>query len=117
MLIQSISDVITNSSSEVFCTITGSDEVLNKISEILKAVIPDDYYWEEDPHLRMRNKENFVEDGWYSAEDVAEYPERWIEVVLPYSVAHCSDFYKAGIEALLKVNNIKDYNIEYERDS
>ena len=36
--IQSFSDVITNSSSEIFCTITGDD--LKAIYDLLKPILP-----------------------------------------------------------------------------
>ena len=44
--IQSFGDIITNSSSETFCTIT-SDEKLDDIFKALKAIIGSDGYSED----------------------------------------------------------------------
>lgn len=38
ILVQSVSDLITNSSSEIFCTITGDD--LKAIYDLLKPILP-----------------------------------------------------------------------------
>ena len=51
--IQSFSDLITNSSSEVFCTINADKNILDQIKEILEVVIKDDYNWDESaPYLK-----------------------------------------------------------------
>lgn len=51
-LIQSFSDVVTNSSSEIFCTITGND--LDSIYELLKPLFPSSYgYSDMEPTLYM----------------------------------------------------------------
>ena len=48
--IQSFSDVITNSSSEIFCTISGAD--LDAIYELLKPLFPAGYgYSDMEPTL------------------------------------------------------------------
>lgn len=112
--IQSVSDIITNSSSEVFCTITADKEVLDKINSILSRVISDYGYSEDDPLLKYRSKEQMLEDGWYNEEELKGYPDQWIEITMPYCISGCETFYKAGIKALLDVNNIKDYKIVYE---
>lgn len=113
--IQSFSDVITNSSSEVFCTINANKDVINQIRDILETVIKDDYDWDEStPHLRYRTKEEVIEDGWHSKEELSKLPEAWIEIEMPYSMSEATEFYKAGIKALLDCNNIKDYTIKYE---
>lgn len=50
--VQSISDLITNSSSEIFCTITGND--LDSIYELLKPLFPSSYgYSDMEPTLYM----------------------------------------------------------------
>lgn len=49
--IQSFSDVVTNSSSEIFCTITGND--LDSIYELLKPLFPSSYGYSdmEQPYI------------------------------------------------------------------
>ena len=98
--IQSVSDIITNSSSEVFCTITGKDT--KSIYEVLSPLFKGDHdyapfleYWEE-----------------------GEYDEDTPEMMLlniPYSCSGVSEFYKAGMEALLtKYFGEGNYEISYE---
>lgn len=82
--IQSFSDVITNSSSEIFCTISGAD--LDAIYELLKPLFPAGYgYSDMEPTL-------------YKEDD---------------SVAP-TEFYKAGLEAILDKYFKDNYTIEYE---
>ena len=98
--IQSISDIITNSSSEVFCTITGKDaksiyETLSPLFEGDSDFTPFLEYWEE---------------GEYD-EDAPEM----VQLNIPYSCSEASEFYKAGMEALLaKYFGEGNYTIEYE---
>lgn len=90
--IQSFSDVITNSSSEIFCTITGND--LDSIYELLKPLFPSSYgYSEMEPTL-------YMEDGV-------------ITLWLPYGDSP-TEFYKAGLEAILDKYFKDNYKIEYE---
>lgn len=112
--IQSISNIITNSSSEVFCTITADKDTLEQINDILSRVITDYDYSEDDPVLSYNTKEDKAEEGWYDDEDLAKMPDQWIEIHMPYSKSGCESFYRAGIKALLDINNIKDYKIVYE---
>lgn len=88
--IQSFSDVITNSSSEIFCTISGDDLVW--IYELLKSLFPGDDS-EEGPTLYME--------------------ENAITLWLPYGDAP-TEFYKAGLEAILDKYFKDNYTIEYE---
>lgn len=98
--IQSVSDIITNSSSEVFCTITGKDtkSIYETLSPLFKG--DPDYapfleYWEE---------------GAYDAGT----PEM-IQLNIPYSCSGVTEFYKAGMEALLtKYFGEGNYEISYE---
>ena len=76
--IQSISDIITNSSSEVFCKIT-SENNLNEIYEFLREIFPEDDYEmnpvvdyydiNDDPHIdidipeHMEGMCNLLEHG------------------------------------------------------
>lgn len=77
--VQSFSDVITNSSSEIFCTISGTD--LDAIYELLFPA----GYSDMEPTL-------------YKEDD---------------SVAP-TEFYKAGLEAILDKYFKDNYKIEYE---
>lgn len=97
--IQSISDIITNSSSEVFCKITGNN--LGEIWDILQPLFPGTDS-ELEPVLRYY-EDNEWDDG---------VPEHII-LELPYSPESVSEFYKAGLEAIL--NNL-NCNIEYNEE-
>lgn len=90
--IQSFSDVVTNSSSEIFCTITGND--LDSIYELLKPLFPSSYgYSDMEPTL-------YMEDGVITL---------WI----PHGEQPV-DFYRAGLEAILDKHFKDNYKIEYE---
>lgn len=116
--IQSFSDLITNSSSEIFQTIEGSVETIDKVFKILHPLFLDDSWYDEDvPTMKVLYKSKIEEDPEeYGFEDteLSDLPEAWIEISLPYGLSGCDDFFKAGIKALLKSNNIKDYIIKDE---
>lgn len=98
--IQSISDIITNSSSEVFCKITGDN--IDKIWGILQPLFPGTDS-ELEPVLR------YYEDNEWD-EGVPEL----IVLDFPYGLESVSEFYKAGLEAILKDLNCNiEYNDEY----
>lgn len=82
--IQSFSDVITNSSSEIFCTITGDD--LEAIYDLLKPILPG-----RDLHME----------------------DNIITLWLPYG-EYAVEFYKEGLEAILDKYFKDNYKIEYE---
>lgn len=116
--IQSISDIITNSSSEIFQTISGSEEVINKIKDIFSPLFEEDGWYDEDvPIMRVLYKsivEEDPEEYGFEDSDLSSLPEAWIEIWLPYGLSSCDDFFRAGIKALLETNNIKDYTIKDE---
>lgn len=91
--IQSISDIITNSSSEVFCTITGQD--LNAIKDIIIPLFP--------------NTDSEMGPIAYLNEE-----DSCIIIEIPYGLDGVADFYKAGLEALLDKYLGGHYCIEYE---
>ena len=98
--IQSISDIITNSSSEVFCKITGNN--LDEICDILQPLFPGDDC-EFEPVLRYY-EDNEWDDGVPSH----------IILEFPYGLESVTEFYKAGLEAILKDLNCNiEYNEEY----
>lgn len=93
MKIISISDVITNSSSEVFCYIThDSDEVLEEIYDLLNNLFGWDQELEETPVVTLENDR--------------------ISIEMPYHLSTCSAFYKAGLEAIL-ADNFEHYSIDF----
>lgn len=88
--IQSFSDIVTNSSSEIFCTITGDNLV--EIYELLKPLLPG-YDSEMEPTLYME--------------------ENAVTLWLPYG-EYVVEFYKAGLEAILDKYFKDNYKIEYK---
>lgn len=84
-----ITDVITNSSSEVFCIINSED--IHAIYELLSELIPG-YDPEIDASL--------------------DFDGNVIQLRLPYSLCQLESFFKYGIEAILK-ENFKNYEIKY----
>ena len=99
--IQSISDIITNSSSEVFCTITGKD--LEAIAELLKPL-----FSEHDSDL-YPCMDFYDEDEWDEG-----YPGL-IQISLPYGYDGITEFYRAGLKAILdQTIGENNYDIDYE---
>lgn len=90
--IQSFSDVITNSSSEIFCTITGSD--LGSIYELLKPLFPSVY-------------------GNSDMEPVLYMEGNVVTLWVPYDEVP-TEFFKVGLEAILDKHFKDNYIIEYE---
>ena len=94
MKILSISDVITNSSSEVFCTIKSDDEsVLMEIKEALTGL---------------------GESDWGDGGTYLDIDEKYISVDFAHDAWNCGldMLFKAGIEKLLEPWKGK-YIIEY----
>ena len=102
--IQSLSDVVTNSSSELFCTIF-SDTQLDEIHDIFDNLFGYNDDSEMSPAVYFRNKDK--DDDYYE-----DYPESWLEIWLPYGY-ECTRFMKAGIEAVLK-ERFNDYEVKME---
>lgn len=97
MKILSISDVITNSSSEVFCIINHNDKkILQDIYDELCHILDEDEYNDYRPSI------------YYNKEE-----EDRLEVWMPYHLSDCEAFYKAGLEAILR-EKFEDYTINYE---
>lgn len=113
--IQSFSDIITNSSSEIFCTINTDDKNVEEfIYDIISNVITPNGDSELEPSLTLFKKNN-EEKEWYTEEEWDKLPESQIQIHLPYSSNNSWEFYKAGLKAILDVNNIskEDYKIEF----
>lgn len=93
--IQSFSDIITNSSSEVFCRIS-SDLFQKEILKLLKSLLPG-----QDSDL----------------EPTVTVFDDAVEVSLPVDMYEQKEFYKAGIEAILeKYFSSEMYEILYEEE-
>lgn len=107
--IQSVSDLITNSSSEVFCRIS-SEDYLSEIWDLLAPIFTSD-----DSELAPEIVERYLEDEkeYLSVEEIKSLPYRWIEVEFPYCMSEAKEFYKAGLEAILSKNFGEDYEITY----
>ena len=100
--ILSISDVITNSSSEVFCYIEHDDpKVLEEIEETFNTIFGYNQEYEMTP----------VCDSYFDDEGTIE----GVSIDLPYSVSEMEPFFKAGIEAILK-EKFSDYRIKYTNE-
>lgn len=92
--IQSISDIITNSSSEVFCTITGKDT--ETLFQILSPFFPGEDS-EMEPTLCYNDENNHL------------------TIWMPYGFDRVTTFYKAGLKAVLdQAIGENNYSIDYE---
>lgn len=125
--IQSISDLITNSSSELFAIIDANNqEILQNIYQLVYDLFGgDNQELEETPIVTLcrRPTKKEIEDKYNSdyysyrfnnTDDIYSLPESWIEIELPYRVDHCKLFFKAGLDAILKEKFGNNYKIEYE---
>ena len=108
--IQSVSDIITNSSSEVFCRIS-SEDYLDKIWDILEPLFHTYSDRELYPNIEEKNLDE--EKEYLTVEEIKELPYRWIEVSLPYCMSDSQEFYKAGLESILTKNFGDNYKISY----
>lgn len=100
--IQSISDIITNSSSEVFCTITGKD--IEAAYQVLKPFFPG-----EDSE--MEPTISYYEKGEWDDEDSPPQVVIW----MPYGFDGVTTFYRAGLKAFLdQAIGENNYDIDYD---
>ena len=105
--IQSISDIITNSSSEVFCRIY-SDKKFSEIFEIMETVFKS--RWDEDDEMTPMAHDS--EDYSYGAPENAP---RHVIVTMPYGFENVETFFKAGIPAILNERiGSSNFSIEWE---
>lgn len=94
MKILSISDLITNSSSEVFCYIRHLDpQVTQEIFDVFNDIFGYNQEYEITPVVD-RTSDNEV------------------TIDIPYCLANYAEFFKAGIEAIMK-ESFTDYKIIY----
>lgn len=110
--IQSISDIITNSSSETFCVITSeNDKLLDNIHQILSPFFFSETYSEDEITLDIVYKEDGWEDGW---EDEKDLPDRWLAISIPYGISNIDCLLRVALDAILS-KQFPDggYRIEY----
>ena len=120
--IQSYSDIITNSSSELFCTIT-SEKHLKEIYEILDSIVGYRQEPEIDVCIDYCSKSNIEESELKSQ----FYKDKFIKCVLfplglmlvaffdyPYCKNSVKEFYISGFEGILNKKIGKaNYKIRY----
>lgn len=98
--IQSISDIITNSSSETFCKICSKDQI-EEIYEALKLVLPgEDTDYEPVVYLDKLDEHELEYESEELLEEISP-GDKCARLELPYSV-WCPAFFKYGIEGLLR---------------
>ena len=96
MKILSISDVITNSSSEVFCYITG--DKLDEIYDIFETIIGYNQEYELTPVIK------------YGEND---YGDECIIIDLPYSYDKIKEYIRDAIEGLLDYPEFDNCEVEF----
>lgn len=108
--IQSLSDVVTNSSSELFCTIFSDSQI-----EDIYNLFEDIFGYNQDSDLgpvvylcRKSDDTYYLEDDRYDS-----FPDSWVEIHTPYEAVDHTTFYTAGVQAILK-EHFSDYKIEFE---
>lgn len=106
--IQSISDIITNSSSEIFCRI--QSDKLNEIFEILKPLFPNTDS-EMGPYIYLEKDEEDYEEDY---EDYYENSTPCITISFPSCFTGYEEFYAEGlINILNKYFGNENYSIKY----
>lgn len=120
--VQSFSDIITNSSSELFAVIKDSDR-LDDIYDVLLRI----FGWDQESEQKMcvdiyeRPTQEDL-DGWNwwtwlknvsKASKPEDYPEKWIEIEMPYRLSEYRTYFEKGIEAILKEKFGDNFTIEY----
>lgn len=99
--IQSFGDIITNSSSEVFCWI--HSDRLNEIVEILNPLFPNKDS-EMGPVLHV------YEEGYWDDDSTS-----CISIDFPYGMEGYEEFYRRGLTAILdQILGSENYTITYE---
>ena len=99
MKILSISDVITNSSSEVFCYITGEEAILEEIYKTLDGI----FGWNQESEVTP-----VVEMG-------ERHRHKQIVVELPYCVRNKGyyEYFHGAIKGLLSIEDFQDCKVEF----
>lgn len=106
--IQSLSNIITNSSSEVFCIIE-SDKYLETIYDIISEAL-DNNDIDYGPVCNLDYKSDYDSDYY------KDYSDKWISISVPYGWTG-SNFYKLAIPLVLnEIIGENNYKITYDVD-
>lgn len=118
MKIQSISDLITNSSSEVFVVIHSSNrEFIDELYQQLDAVYGWNQESERTPVLEYEGEsehdswEYNYERRYLDGEDEPVVDKTTISVEMPYCMRRSISYHRAGIEALIE-EGVKKHNVD-----
>lgn len=110
--IQSISDIITNSSSETFCRISSERELL-QIYEFLKEIFPQWGTYEVDPMVDLRRNDGETVEK----EDVesGDYSNLHVAIEVPYGMEGLGKLLEYGLDPTLR-DNVPGatFNIEFD---
>lgn len=111
--IQSFSDIVTNSSSEIFCVIKGDKETMLFINNLLFNLLGENVYDEDSPMYELLCKSDLDKND-YSKEQWEKLSEYSIQISLPYSLWRCHTFFEEGLKALLENSEVKDkYKLDF----
>ncbi len=121
IFIQSLSDIITNSSSELFAVINSDNDTIDKIYQLLNRIIGPNQELELTPVVSKIERptqeqlNNWEFRSWIldRNSNLKDFPESWIEVELPYSLDGAHTFYKYGLDAILKESFGDNFEIKY----
>lgn len=111
--IQSISDIITNSSSETFCRISSQNDLL-RIYEFLQEIFPRGDY-EIDPIVDLRT----IDGDWIEEDDIkdGDYANLSVAIEVPYHMNGMCNLLEHGLEPMLKDKfPNSDFKIDFEYD-
>lgn len=107
--VQSMSDVITNSSSELFCTIF-SEKHLDDIYKFFKEYIGVGYSDESlSIYLEYKDETFDVDSDYYK-----DYPDNWIEIHIPYDYSNVTSILQAGLKTILESKFKDNYKIVFD---
>jgi hypothetical protein len=102
-----MSDVITNSSSELFCTIF-SDKHLDDIYEFFREYIGVGYS-DESLSIYLEHKDEYCDKECFK-----DYPDNWIEIHMPYDYSNVTNILQAGLKAILESKFKDNYKIVFD---
>ena len=101
--IQSFSNIITNSSSEIFCIIKGDKETILFINNLLFNLLGKNVYDEDSPMYELLCKSDLDKDD-YDEEQWEKLPEYSIQISLPYNLWRCHTFFEEGLNSFFTLD-------------
>lgn len=108
--IQSISDIITNSSSETFCRISSEKDLL-QIYEFLREIFPETWDSEMEPYVWL-GKDDYEE---ITDEDIENCEGVSIHIDIPYSMNGMCNLLEHGLAPMLE-DKFPNSNFEISYD-